>query len=102
MHEKSTFLRKIFEIKEEKPNLDFFAFLLDENSRIGNLGRTVQTSSGRMIENYNGDDIFFNSVKHASGHVYLTGDTLSSAKQNEEQIVVKLNALDEKYHRIIF
>jgi tellurium resistance protein TerD len=43
-----------------------------------------------------GDVIFFNSQKHPSGHIWLTGDNRTGAGDgDDEQIIVKLNSLNE-------
>ncbi len=47
--------------------------------------------------------IFFNSLKHPSGHIWLTGDNRTGAGDgDDEQIIVKLDSLDKKYQKIIF
>lgn len=99
----SGFLRKLFGGKEEEYDLDAIAFLLDNNGKVANLGRTVHTRSGHQIGLYEGDVIFFNSMKHPSGHIWLTGDNRTGAGDgDDEQIIVKLDKLDEKYQKILF
>ncbi|RYD79553.1 MAG: TerD family protein, partial [Verrucomicrobiaceae bacterium] len=51
-----------------------------------------------------GDVVFFNSLRHPSGAVYHSGDNRvgGSGAQDDEQIVVKLNTLDARYHKILF
>jgi stress response protein SCP2 len=50
-----------------------------------------------------GDVIFFNNLKHPSGHIWLTGDNRTGEGDgDDEQIIVKLNSLNEKYQRIVF
>ena len=89
--------------KEADYDLDAVAFLLNSNGKVADLGRTVQTSDGRQMGLYQGDVIFFNSQKHPSGHIWLTGDNRTGAGEgDDEQIIVKLNALDPKYDRIVF
>jgi tellurium resistance protein TerD len=89
--------------KEEEFDLDAIAFLLDDKGKVANLGRTVQATNGRQIGLYEGDVIFFNSMKHPSGHIWLTGDNRTGAGDgDDEQIIVKLDALDNKYQKILF
>jgi stress response protein SCP2 len=89
--------------KEEEYDLDAIAFLLDSNGKVANLGRTVAANNGRSVGLYEGDVIFFNSQKHPSGHIWLTGDNRTGAGDgDDEQIIVKLNDLDAKYEKILF
>lgn len=84
-------------------DLDAFAFLLDANGKVADLGKTVQATNGNSIGLYGGDIIFFNSMKHPSGHIWLTGDNRTGAGEgDDEQIIVKLDSLDHKYDRILF
>lgn len=98
------FLGKLFGgAKEAEFDLDAIAFLLDANGKVANLGKTVQASNGRQVALYEGDVIFFNSMRHPSGHIWLTGDNRTGAGDgDDEQIIVKLDALDQKYQKIIF
>ncbi|MBS1570952.1 MAG: TerD family protein [Bacteroidetes bacterium] len=99
----SGFLGKIFGGKEEEYDLDAIAFLLDSNGKVADLGRTVQAQNGRQVGLYGGDVIFFNSLKHPSGHIWLTGDNRTGAGDgDDEQIIVKLDSLSEKYQKILF
>jgi tellurium resistance protein TerD len=96
-------LGKLFGGKEEEYDLDAIAFLLDANGKVANLGRTVKANNGQQIGLYEGDVIFFNSMKHPSGHIWLTGDNRTGAGDgDDEQIIVKLDSLDEKYQKILF
>ena len=89
--------------KEEEYDLDAIAFLLDANGKVANLGRTAQATNGRQVALYEGDVIFFNSQKHPSGHIWLTGDNRTGAGDgDDEQIIVKLDSLDSKYQKILF
>ena len=89
--------------KGDDYDLDAVAFLLDANDKVANLGRTVQTNDGRQMGLFEGDVIFFNSQKHPSGHIWLTGDNRTGAGDgDDEQIVVKLNSLDQRYQKILF
>jgi tellurium resistance protein TerD len=97
------FLGKIFGGKEEEYDLDAIAFLLDSNGKVANLGRTIQTRNGQQMGLYEGDVVFFNSMNHPSGHIWLTGDNRTGAGDgDDEQIIVKLNSLDSKFQKILF
>lgn len=77
--------------------------MLDSNGKVANLGRTKQATNGQSIGLFEGDVIFFNSLKHPSGHIWLTGDNRTGAGDgDDEQIIVKLDSLDQKYQRILF
>jgi stress response protein SCP2 len=97
------FLGKLFGSKEEEYDLDAIAFLLDLNGKVVNLGRTVKNINGQQVGLFEGDIIFFNSMKHPSGHIWLTGDNRTGAGEgDDEQIIVKLDSLDQKYQKIVF
>lgn len=100
----SGFLGKLFGGgQEEEYDLDAIAFLLDSNGKVANLGRTATTTNNRSVAMYEGDVIYFNSMKHPSGHIWLTGDNRTGAGDgDDEQIIVKLDSLDVKYERILF
>jgi len=88
--------------KEAEYDLDAIAFLLDSNGKVANIGQTVQ-ANGRQVHFYQGDIIFFNSMKHPSGQIWLTGDNRTGAGDgDDEQIIVKLDSLDAKYQTILF
>ncbi len=98
------FLGKLFgSVKEEEYDLDAIAFLLDANDKVANMGRTATASNGKQVGLFEGDVIFFNSMKHPSGHIWLTGDNRTGAGDgDDEQIIVRLDSLDNKYQKIIF
>lgn len=97
------FLKNLLGKKEEEYDLDAIAFLLDENGKVADLGRTVMTQSGQNRSLYEGDVIYFNSLKHPSGHIWLTGDNQTGEGEgDDEQIIVKLDSLSQKYQRILF
>lgn len=84
-------------------DLDAIAFLLDQQGKVANRGRTVVSNSGQQVGLYEGDVVFFNSMRHPSGHVWLTGDNRTGAGDgDDEQVIVKLNSLDQKYKKILF
>ncbi|KQN35950.1 tellurium resistance protein TerX [Pedobacter sp. Leaf41] len=96
------FLGKLFGPKEEEFDLDAIAFLLDGNDKIMNLGRTIN-QNGRQVGLFEGDIIFFNSMRHPSGNIWLTGDNRTGAGDgDDEQIIVKLDALNPIYQKIVF
>ncbi|SHN42837.1 TerD family protein [Chitinophaga sp. CF418] len=97
------FFGKLLGSKEEEFDLDAIAFLLDKNGKVADLGKTVQTNDGRNLSLYQGDVIFFNSQRHPSGNIWLTGDNRTGAGDgDDEQIIVKLDSLDAKYEKILF
>jgi tellurium resistance protein TerD len=99
---KTGFFGKLLGGKEEEYDLDAIAFLLDSNGKVANLGRTIRV--GNQTKGlFEGDIIFFNSLKHPSGQIWLTGDNRTGAGEgDDEQIIVRLNTLDEKYQKIVF
>lgn len=99
------FLGKLFggAAEEAEYDLDAIAFLLDKNGKVANRGYVKQTPNGRTINMFEGDVVYFNSMRHPSGHIWLTGDNRTGAGEgDDEQIIVKLDALDPKYDRIVF
>jgi len=96
------FFGKLFN-KEAEYDLDAIAFLLDANGKVANLGRTTMTNDGRQLALQQGDIIYFNSMQHPSGNIWLTGDNRTGAGDgDDEQIIVKLDQLDQQYQKIIF
>ena len=96
------FLGKLFGSKEEDYDLDAIAFLLDNNNKVANLGRTVQRGAQQIVL-FESDVIYFNSMKHPSGNIWLTGDNRTGeGVGDDEQIIVKLNELDERFQKILF
>ena len=87
----------------EEYDLDAIAFLLDANDKVVNLGQTVKQPDGRSVALYGGDVIYFNSLKHPSGNIWLTGDNRTGEGDgDDEQIIVELEKLDVKYQKIVF
>ena len=101
--QKQGFFGKIFgDRKDEEYDLDAIAFLLDEHGKVANLGHNANIG-GRNISLYGSDVIYFNSMQHPSGHIWLTGDNRTGAGDgDDEQIIVKLDSLDQRYQKIVF
>jgi len=80
-------------------DLDAIAFLLGANGKVNDLGK-LENGHPTLV---NGDVIFFNSQRHHSGKIWLTGDNRTGAGDgDDEQIIADLNTLDERYQRIVF
>ena len=74
-------------------DLDAIAFLLNEHGKVTNLGDRLVGS----------DVIFFNNLVHSSRNIWLTGDNRTGAGDgDDEQIIVKLDALSPQYQKILF
>jgi len=96
---KASFMSGLFGKKPEDYDLDAIAFLLGENGKVNFLGKT---NDGRYSLT-GGDVIFFNSMQHPSGKIWLTGDNRTGAGDgDDEQIIVKLNEMPNEYARIVF
>lgn len=96
------FLGRLFG-SEPEYDLDAVAFLLDSNGKVANMGKTIQRHDGKQIVLYQGDVIYFNSMRHSSGQIWLTGDNRTGAGDgDDEQIIVKLDQLDQRYEKIVF
>lgn len=80
--------------ENEDYDLDAIAFLIDENEKVRNIGNDKLQG---------GDVIFFNNLKHPTGNIWLTGDNRTGAGEgDDEQIIVKLNAMDFSIKKILF
>ena len=89
--EKKGFLGGIFGKKEEEYDLDVIAFLCNAAGKVTDLGN-VENGKPTLV---NGDIVFFNSLRHKSGQIWLTGDNRTGAGDgDDEQIIVKLNSID--------
>lgn len=96
--EKKGFLGGIFGKKEEY-DLDVVAFLCNSAGKVNDLGN-MENGKPTLI---NGDIIFFNSLRHRSGNIWLTGDNRTGAGDgDDEQIIIRLNSLDAQYEKIVF
>jgi tellurium resistance protein TerD len=94
-----SFLGGLFNRKEEDYDLDAIAFLLGKNGKVNDLGKVV---NGKYSVG-EGDIVFYNSMKHPSGKIWLTGDNRTGAGDgDDEQIIVKLNEMPDKYESIVF
>lgn len=99
MRKKKGFLGGIFGKKEEEYDLDVIAFLCNSAGKVTDLGN-VENGKPTLV---NGDIIFFNSLRHKSGNIWLTGDNRTGAGDgDDEQIIVRLNSLDAQYEKIVF
>ncbi|MDT7033794.1 TerD family protein [Enterobacter hormaechei] len=97
--DKKGFLGGIFGKKEEEYDLDVIAFLCNSAGKVTDLGDR-ENGKPTLV---NGDIIFFNSLRHKSGNIWLTGDNRTGAGDgDDEQIIVRLNSLDAKYEKIVF
>ncbi|MGH8581583.1 MAG: TerD family protein [Gammaproteobacteria bacterium] len=94
----SGLLGGLFGKKQEEYDLDVVAFLCGANGKVNDIG-TLDPKSGPI----NGDVVFFNSMQHPSGQIWLTGDNRTGAGEgDDEQIIAKLNSLPEDYQKIVF
>jgi len=92
-------LKSLFSKKEEDYDLDAIAFLLGKDGKVHDLGRD-QRGQATLV---NSDVIFFNNLRHPSGAIWLTGDNRTGAGDgDDEQIIVRLNDLHERYESIVF
>lgn len=99
----SGFFSKLLGQQDEEYDLDAIAFLLDADDKVMNMGRMQQMADGRKISLVESDVVFFNNMRHPSGHIWLTGDNRTGAGDgDDEQIIVKLDSLDQRYHKILF
>lgn len=97
------FFEKIFGSSGPEYDLDAIAFLLDKNGKVADMGKNCQTSSGKEIVLYKSDVVYFNSMRHPTGKIWLTGDNRTGAGEgDDEQIIVQLDQLDERYQKIVF
>lgn len=96
--DKKSFLGGLFS-KQEEYDLDAVAFMLDAAGKFITLGLV---KNGQYTLN-GGDVVFYNSLKHPSGKIWLTGDNRTGAGDgDDEQIVVLLNDIPREYERIVF
>ncbi len=99
----SGFFSKLLGQQEEEYDLDAIAFLLDADDKVANMGHMQHMGDGRNISLVDSDVIFFNNMQHPSGQIWLTGDNRTGAGDgDDEQIIVKLDSLDQRYQKILF
>jgi len=80
-------------------DLDVVAFLCDASGKVKNLG-DVQAGKPTLV---NGDIVFFNSLKHRSDQIWLTGDNRDGGGDgDDEQIIANLNGLPQYIQKIAF
>lgn len=85
--EKKGLLGGLFGKKEEEYDLDVIAFLCNDAGKVTDLGN-VENGKPTLV---NGDIVFFNSLRHKSGQIWLTGDNRTGAGDgDDEQIIAKL------------
>jgi stress response protein SCP2 len=70
--EKKGFLGGLFAKKEEEYDLDVVAFLCAANGKVQNLGAVDGNNRVTLV---GGDIVFFNSMRHSSGCIWLTAIT---------------------------
>lgn len=98
--QKKGFLGSLFGGATEDHDLDAIAFLLGKDGKVHSLGDRGPSGSPTLV---NGDVVFFNSQRHPSGAIYLTGDNRTGAGDgDDEQIIVKLDQMPDQYESIIF
>ncbi|MBY0446364.1 MAG: TerD family protein [Burkholderiales bacterium] len=97
--EKKGFLGGLFGKKEEEYDLDVIAFLCGADGKVQNFGGT----EGGRSTLVGGDIIFFNSMRHHSGQIWMTGDNRTGVGEgDDEQVIARLNDLPEQYAKVVF
>jgi stress response protein SCP2 len=97
--EKKGLLGSMFGAKDAEYDLDVIAFLCHADGKVHDVGRD---SSGQATL-VGGDVIFFNSMRHHSGQIWLTGDNRTGAGDgDDEQIIVRLNDLPQQFAKVVF
>lgn len=92
-------LGSIFGKKEPDYDLDVVAFLCGGDGKVHDLGKK-ENSRPTLV---NGDIVFFNSMQHHSGQIWLTGDNRTGAGDgDDEQIICNLSSLPERYGKVVF
>lgn len=88
---KTGFLASLFKAEEDY-DLDAIAFLLNQDHKVESIGNKL----------ISGDVIFYNSLTHKSGSIWLTGDNRTgSVDGDDEQIVCLLDKIPQRYHSIL-
>lgn len=84
-------------------DLDAVALMLDDNGKVRNLGHKRDLGGGRVVHLVDSDVIFFNNLRHPSGHIWHTGDDLTGGTGgDDEQIVVDLVHMSSAFEKILF
>jgi len=97
---KKGLLGSLFGKSGEDYDLDAVAFLLGADGKVASLG---QPGADGGVTLNGGDVVFYNSMRHPSGKIWLTGDNRTGAGDgDDEQIVVRLNELPDRYQSIVF
>ncbi len=99
--EKAGFMSKMFGGTKPAPDydLDVVAFLCDASGMVKDLGEVLEGKNTLR----GGDIVFFGSLKHKSGEIWLTGDNRTGAgDDDDEQILVRLNNLPAEYQKVVF
>lgn len=100
VEQKRGLMGTLFGKKEEDYDLDAIAFLRGSDGKVHNLG-TKNAAGGPSLKD--GDIIFFNSMKHSSGAIWLTGDNRTGAGDgDDEQIIVRLPQIPAQIESILF
>jgi len=87
LEEKSGFLGGLFAKKPAEYDLDVVAFLCGADGKVHDLGK-IENDRPSLV---NGDVVFFNSMRHHSGQIWLTGDNRTGAGEgDDEQIIVSV------------
>jgi stress response protein SCP2 len=98
--ESAGFFGKLLGKKTEEYDLDAVAFLLDSNGKVADLGEKGP-DGGPTLKN--GDVVFYNSMRHKTGAIWLTGDNRTGAGDgDDEQIIVKLDQLPDRFQKVLF
>lgn len=96
---KQSFFKTLFSGQNEEYDLDVVAFLCNSQGKMINSGQI--RNGRRTLEN--SDVVFFNNLRHHSGHVWLTGDNRTGEGDgDDEQIILRLNDLGNEYAKIVF
>lgn len=80
-------------------DLDVVAFLCGSDGKVKNMG-DMRGGSPTLV---NGDIVFFNSLRHRSGQIWLTGDNRDGGGDgDDEQIIANLDGIPSQYQKIAF
>lgn len=80
--------------------IDVITLLCGMNGKICDLGSSELDEPSFK----DSDVIFFNNLRHHTGHVWLGGGAYYADEQHEdaEQVFIHLNTLEQKYTRLVF